>query len=251
MNTLMIQVQVRRAWAIAKKDIRIYYYKPPVLISGILMPIFLYLAFLMGNKPLPMSFLIAGLLGMTLFFTATAVSPVIFPWEGQARTLERLISCPVAPESIILGDMMASSVFGVAVTLVALVIGLILGAMVIHWILLLCAIILGALCFSAIGILLSVPPTAVPQNIMLLSTLVKFPLIFISGVFIPVDQMPAVGQMIALISPLTYFTDIARFSYTGSGSFPIVFDLGMLLGFTIILIVASVVLHKKTMPLRI
>jgi len=251
MNALMIPVQVRRAWAIAKKDIRIYYYKPPVLISGILMPIFLYLAFLMGNKPLPMSFLIAGLLGMTLFFTATAVSPVIFPWEGQARTLERLISCPVAPESIILGDMMASSVFGVAVTLVALVIALILGAMVIHWILLLCAIILGALCFSSIGILLSVPPTAVPQNIMLLSTLVKFPLIFISGVFIPVDQMPPVGQMISLISPLTYFTDIARFSYTGSGSFPILFDLGVLLIFTVILIVASVVLHKKTMPLRI
>ncbi len=251
MNVRGIQEQARRTWAIAKKDIRIYYYKPPVLISGVLMPIFLYLAFLMGNKPLPVSFLIAGLLGMTLFFTATAVSPVIFPWEGQARTLERLISCPVAPESIIFGDMIASSLFGIVITTIALGIGLVMGAMAIHWALLLSAIILGALCFSAIGILMSVPPTAVPQNIMLLSTLIKFPLIFVSGIFIPIDQLPVPGQMIALISPLTYFTDIARFSYTGEGFFPVFVDFGVLLLFTFILTIAVVVLHKRTMPLRI
>lgn len=251
MNIQLIQEQVRRAWAIAKKDIRIYYNKPPVLISGILMPVFLYLAFLMGNKPLPISFLIAGLLGMTLFFTATAVSPVIFPWEGQSRTLERLVSSPVAPESIILGDLIASSIFGMVVTMIALCIGLVLGAMVMHWALLLCAIILGAVCFSAIGILLSVPPTAVPQNIMLLSTLVKFPLIFISGIFIPLEQMPPTGQILALISPLTYFTDIARYAYTGEGFFPVYVNLGVLLLFTVILIVGIILLHKRTMPLRI
>jgi len=251
MNTRIIGEQVLRAWAVAKKDIRIYYYKPPVLISGILMPVFLYLAFLMGSKPISMSFLISGLLGMTLFFTSTAVSPVIFPWEGQAKTLERLVSCPISPEAIILGDLIASSVFGIAVTLVALIIGLILGASVLNFVLLIGVIILGALCFSSIGILLSVPPTAVPQNIMLLSTLVKFPLIFISGIFMPVDQLPPLGQILAVISPLTYFTDIVRFSYTGTGSFSIGFDLGMLLAFTIILIVTSVVLHKKTMSLRI
>lgn len=247
----MVREQTRRAFSIAKKDLRIYYYKPPVLISGILMPIFLCMAFLMGNKSVSLPFLIAGLLSMTLFFTATAISPVIFPWEGQTRTLERLISCPVAPESIIMGDMIASTTFGIAITLVALFIGHLIGVTVIHWILLICSIIIGSICFSAIGMLLSVPPTAVSQNIMLLSTLVKFPLIFVSGIFMPVEQMPGAGQVIAYLSPLTYFTDIARFSLTGTGYFPIYFDFGMLLIFTIILSVASIVLHKKTMPLRI
>ncbi|PWR75848.1 ABC transporter permease [Methanospirillum stamsii] len=251
MNIRMVREQTRRAFSIAKKDLRIYYYKPPVLISGILMPIFLCMAFLMGNKSVSLPFLIAGLLSMTLFFTATAISPVIFPWEGQTRTLERLISCPVAPESIIMGDMIASTIFGIAITLVALFIGHLIGVIVIHWILLICAIIIGSICFSAIGMLLSVPPTAVSQNIMLLSTLVKFPLIFVSGIFMPVEQMPGAGQVIAYLSPLTYFTDIARFSLTGTGYFPIYFDVWMLLLFTIILSVASIVLHKKTMPLRI
>ena len=58
------------------------------------MPLFMFLAFLMGSRQLPLSFLVSGLVGMTLFFTATAVSPAIFPWEGQAKTLERLASCP-------------------------------------------------------------------------------------------------------------------------------------------------------------
>jgi ABC-2 type transport system permease protein len=65
------------------------------------------------------------------------------------------------------------------------------------------------------------------------------------------EQMPALGQVIAYISPLTYFTDIARYSYTGIGFFPIIFDVGMLFLFTVILTYAAVVLHKKTIPLRI
>ena len=84
--------QVRRAWAIAKKDIRIYFLKGPVLIFGVFMPAFLFLAFLMGGRQLPLAFLVSGLVGMTLFFTATAVSPVIFPWEGSAKPLGRLAS---------------------------------------------------------------------------------------------------------------------------------------------------------------
>lgn len=196
MNIRIMQEQTRRVWAIAKKDLKIYYYKPPVLISGFLMPIFLCMAFLMGNKSVTMSFLVVGLLSMTLFFTATAISPVIFPWEGQTRTLERLISCPVSPESIILGDMVASTMFGIVITMIALCIGLLMGVVAIHWILLICAIILGSICFSAMGILLSVPPTAVSQNIMLLATVVKFPLIFVSGIFMPVEQMPVPGRLL-------------------------------------------------------
>ncbi|MDO8874130.1 MAG: hypothetical protein Q7V05_15590 [Methanoregula sp.] len=82
MNPSGFSEQVRRAWAIAKKDISIYYFKGPVLIFGVFMPLFMFLAFMMGGRQLPLSFLISGLVGMTLFFTATAVSPAIFPWEG-------------------------------------------------------------------------------------------------------------------------------------------------------------------------
>lgn len=250
MNPAGYSEQVRRAWAIAKKDIRIYYFKGPVLIFGIFMPVFLFLAFFMGSRQLPLAFLIAGLVGMTLFFTATAVSPAIFPWEGSAKTLERLASCPITVEAIVLGDMIASTLFGIGITIITVIIGLALGLSLIHGITLLAAILLAACCFSAIGMLLAVPPTNVPSNIMMLSSLLKFPLVFISGIFVPLEQMPSWGLALAVCSPLTYFTDLVRYSFTDAHYFPVVIDFAALGVCTLIFTLVTMVLHKKTMPKR-
>jgi ABC-2 type transport system permease protein len=250
MNPAGVSEQVRRAWAIAKKDIRIYYFKGPVLIFGVFMPLFMFLAFLMGSRQLPLSFLISGLVGMTLFFTATAVSPAIFPWEGQARTLERLASCPVAIETIVLGDMIASTLFGIGITILTVIIGLALGLPLIHGITLLIAILLAACCFSAIGMLLAVPPTNVPSNIMMLSSLIKFPLVFISGIFVPLEQMPFWGLVLSAFSPLSYFTDLVRYSFTGDHFFPVWTDIAALAVFTLVFTAGTMYLHKRTMPKR-
>jgi len=243
--------QLRRAWAIAKKDIRIYYLKGPVLIFGIFMPVFLFLAFYMGGRDLPLPFLLSGLMGMTLFFTSTAVSPAIFPWEGQAKTLERLAACPVAIEAITLGDMIASVLFGVAVTMVTLFIGLGLGLTLQHGILLASAVLLAAFCFSALGLLLAVPPTNVPSNIMMLSSLLKFPLVFISGIFVPLEQLPPWGMALAVASPLTYFADTVRYSFTGTHYFPVLGDIAALGAFALVFTVAAMLLHRRTLPRRL
>jgi len=250
MNPAGFSEQVHRAWAIAKKDIRIYYLKGPVLIFGVFMPVALFLAFFMGSRQLPLSFLISGLVGMTLFFTATAVSPAIFPWEGQAKTLERLASCPVTVETIVFGDMIASTLFGIGITIITVIIGLALGLSLLHGITLLAIILLAACCFSAIGMLLAVPPTNVPSNIMMLSSLIKFPLVFISGIFVPLEQMPFWGLVLSVCSPLTYFTDLVRYSFTGDHFFPVVIDIAALAVFTLVFTVGTMFLHKKTMPKR-
>lgn len=250
MNPAGLSEQVRRAWAIAKKDIRIYYVKGPVLIFGVFMPVFLFLAFLMGGRQLPLAFLVSGLVGMTLFFTATAVSPAIFPWEGSAKTLERLASCPVRIETIVLGDMIASILFGIAITAITIAIGLALGLPLLHGGVLAAAVLLGACCFSAIGMLLAVPPTNVPSNIMMLSSLIKFPLVFISGIFVPLEQLPSWGLALAACSPLTYFADLARYAFTGAAFFPVVADSAVLALFTLVFTAVTMVLHRRTMPRR-
>lgn len=250
MNPAGLPEQVRRAWAIAKKDMKIYYFKGPVLIFGVFMPVFLFLAFLMGSRQLPLSFLVSGLVGMTLFFTATAVSPAIFPWEGQAKTLERLASCPVRIETIVFGDMIASILFGIGITTVTIAIGLALGLALLHGVILAAAVLLAACCFSAIGMLLAVPPTNVPSNIMMLSSLIKFPLVFISGIFVPLEQLPAWGLALAVCSPLTYFADLVRYAFTGVSHFSAGFDLGALAVSTLAFTAVTMVLHRRTMPRR-
>jgi ABC-2 type transport system permease protein len=251
MNPAGLPEQLRRAWAIAKKDIRLYYAKNSVLVFGILMPVFLFLAFFTGSRQLPLAFLIPGLVGTALLFTATAISPAIFSWEGRHGTLERLASCPVTTEAIVLGDMIASILYGIGITLITVFIGLALGLSLLHGITMIVSILLAACCFSAIGMLLAVPPTSEPSTPMMLSLLIKFPLIFISGIFIPLEQMPGWGLVLAVFSPLTYFTDLVRYSFIETHYFPVLIDISALALFTLVFTAGTMYLHKRTMPKRL
>ena len=249
-ETALIWQQMRRSLAIARKDIRIYYSKGPVVIFGILFPVFLFLSFTIGRH-LSVNFMIPGLLGMILFFTATSISPIVVPWEAQARTLERLMACPVRIETIIVGDILASFAFGIGISLVPIALGLFMGISISSPLILALAIILAALCFASLGSAFSIPPTNVPATVNMIASVVKFPVVFISGIFIALDELPAWGQAIAYISPLTYFTDIARGCVQGRGHLPPAVDLAVLIAFTVLFLLLTTKLHQRTMPRRI
>ena len=242
--------QARRCLIIARKDIRIYYSKGPVVIFGVLFPVFLFLSFTIGRH-LETDFMIPGLLGMILFFTATSISPIVVPWEAQARTLERLMSCPVWLETIIIGDILASFAFGLAISLVPIIIGLALGVTISSPVIFAIAVMLAAFCFAALGNVFSIPPTNLPATVNMIASVVKFPVVFISGIFIPLDELPAWGRAISYVSPLTYFTDIARRCIQGQGYLPVAVDLLALLAFVILLLTVAVRFHRRTMPKRI
>lgn len=242
--------QARRSLAIARKDMRIYYAKGPVIIFGVLFPVFLFLSFTIGRQ-LSIDFMIPGLLGMILFFTATSVSPVVVPWEAQARTLERLMSCPVRIETIIVGDILASFAFGLAISLVPIILGICLGVTISSPLIFALAVIVAAFCFASLGTVFSIPPTNVPATANMIAATIRFPVVFISGIFIPLNELPAWAQGIAYISPLTYFTDIARYSIQGRGHLPVAVDILALIAFTALFLVAAMKLHQRTMPRRI
>ena len=240
---------LRKIWAITKKNILMYYLKGPVVIFGVLFPLFLFLAFYIGRS-LSAEFLIPGLLAMTIFFTSTSVSPVIMPWETQMKTLERLISCPITVRTMIFGDILASFIFGTTISIVPVVIGMVMGVGVKAPLTLGAAIIIGAFAFSSLGLLFSTIPTDLVSNVMMLSTLVKFPLIFISGIFIPISDLPDWGVAVASLSPLTYFTDIARFSIEGYAFYPLYLDFLLLIASAVIFLVLAVKLHERTLVRR-
>ncbi|MDV3103501.1 hypothetical protein [Thermococcus waiotapuensis] len=70
--------QLKRSFAIAKKDMLIFYLKGPVVIMGLIFPFFLFPAFLIGRN-LSGEQLFVGLTAMTAFFTSTAVGPTMGP----------------------------------------------------------------------------------------------------------------------------------------------------------------------------
>jgi ABC-2 type transport system permease protein len=237
-----------KALVIAKKDILMYYSKGPVIIFGIPLPIFLFLAFWIG-RDLPLNFLMAGLIAMTVFFASTSVSPVVAPWEGQMRTLERLLTYPIDVKTIVLGDVIASSIFGVLLSAIPLAIAFGVGISINP--LIIVGIVISAFCFSSLGLLFSAYPSNIPATVMMISALVRFPMIFISGIFVPVDQLPALGRFFAFLSPLTYFTDITRFCLGLKPFFPVYMDFAVLIGYTLLLFGLSVKLHEKALLKRI
>lgn len=240
--------QLRRSFAITKKDLSIYYMRGPVIIQGLLIPAFLFIAFSFKRES-SLDFLIPGLLGMALFFSVSAITPVIAPWETRMKTFERLASSPISLWAILLGDIVASVIFGIFITFFVLLAGIILLGIEIVSLPLILGIIIAAFCFSALGTLISAPPADNPSNIMLFATLIKFPLIFISGIFVTISEMGKF-KILSFFSPLTYFTDLARNSIQGAGYFTSFFDLAALIGFAVLLFVASVILHEKTLSKR-
>ncbi len=76
---------------VTEKYIQTYYKKPPVIIFGLLLPLFMFLAFYVW-KEVDFHIFCPGLLAMFRFFIASLVGPLITPWEKQAGTYERLLS---------------------------------------------------------------------------------------------------------------------------------------------------------------
>lgn len=231
----------------AEKNIRIYYNKAPVIIFGLLFPLFMFFAFYMGRK-IDVSVFFPGFLAMALFFTASSVGPLITPWEKQAGTYERLLSFPVSINTIILGDVLAGALFGLIITSIAMTVAIFFLEIAINNLILLAiAIILGSLCFASLGVLLASPSVRSPSHVMMFSSLIRFPLIFISGVFIPLTELQGAGRILSYISPLTYLVDLFNASMTGTSIFSIVLDIFALILFTCVFLFIANRFHKSNL----
>jgi ABC-2 type transport system permease protein len=243
--------QFKRSCSIAQKDIKIYYLKGPVIIFGLIFPFFLIVAYTLGRS-VPIKDLYPGIMGMTVFFTATSVGPAILPWEVRSQTFERLVSTPVALWAMLFGDVQASFYFGLVISLLTALIAPLIGVSLPHVFVFGLALLLATLCFAALSVLLSAyPPTDTPGNTMMLASMVKFPLVFISGVFLPLGQMPEWGRLVAYFSPLTYYTDLVRYSTDGVSYIPILADFIALAIFTVIFMVTAIKIHEKVLTRRL
>jgi ABC-2 type transport system permease protein len=237
--------QAHGVLVIARKNALLYYLKPPVLIFGVLFPVFFYLAFKMG-RDIPTARVVPGMVAMALWFTASAVGPLVTPWERRARTYERLISSPLALRTIIIGDIVSGFLFGSAFT--ALPIGLGLAstdAAVADWPLLIAGVLLGALAFAALGVLLASPPVVSPSHVMMLSNLVRLPLLFVSGIFVPIADTTAWARWLAPISPLSYTGDLIRRGFGEPGYFPLGLDLLALVACAAAMFWGACVFHRR------
>lgn len=239
-----VRYEAARAWIIAEKDIRLYYAKPPALMWGIALPLFMFLSWSVGRNR-PAGALIPGLVAITVFFAASSIGPVVIPWEKRARTFERLLTAPVSLAAILLGKTLAGIVFGMAVAIVPTLIGVLaLGTRVTNPVAFVLGAFLASAAFASLGVLFSTIPGQNVGAVMMPATLIRWPLVFISGLFVPLGNLAWWGRALAHLSPLTYANDIVQQAMGGQGYFHPAASLAALAGFWGVFLLAGLRLHE-------
>ena len=239
---------LRGVFYIALKDLRAYYLKPPNISWGILLPCAFVLAFAI-RSPGDIRSLVPGLLGLTILFGTSSMEAIVIVFERRVGSLERLLLAPVRLPAILAGKLLAGMVFGLTVTSVVLVIALVVfGAGDVQWLALLLALLLSAAAFSALGAFVSVAVKEIFEA-QTLANFIRFPMMFLGGVFVPVASLPTGLQVVARALPLTYSVEALRsalfggsplFSQGGGALVRVALDLLVLAAFAIVLFILAV-----------
>lgn len=252
----MMQMTIQRlkneysqALTVIVKDIRVYYLRPGMIMFGFLMPFFMFFSFSV-RRQMEAGDGLARLLALTIFFTAAAAGPFIIPTERRVRTYDRLLAAPMSLITLLLGKIAVGAFFAIAVSTVALTAGLLIFDVTIAQPgFLALGIFLGALAFSTLGLIFGSIPTNNPGDVQMPSTLLRWGLMFISGVFVPLGEMAPIARIVAYISPLTYAQDLMNHSVMGSGLINVWLDVAVLVLTSILLLWPSIQLHKRAQVL--
>jgi ABC-2 type transport system permease protein len=230
---------MRGLFYVGWKDLRAYYLKPPNISWGILLPFAFVLAFAMRN-PSDLRALVPGLLGLTLLFGTSSMEAIVITFERRIGAFERLLLAPVRLPALLAGKMLGGMVFGLTVTAVVLAIALIaFGAGSVDWPLLTLTLLLSAAAFAALGAFVSVSVKEVFEA-QTLANFIRFPMIFLGGVFVPVASLPVALQVAARVLPLTYSVEALHTALGQPTLIQPALDLVALLAFTVGLFLATV-----------
>jgi ABC-2 type transport system permease protein len=235
----------KRAYYIARKDLKAYYLKPPLISWGLMLPIVFILAFYLRN-PRGIHEVSPGLVGMTMLFSTTSMAAIVISFEKRIDALERLLMAPIPLRIILLGKGLGAAAFGWVMGLISLILVIsVFGLRASHPVSLLVSSILSCFAFAFLGIVISVGVREIFEA-MTLSNFFRFPMIFLCGVFFPLTSMPLILQIIGFGLPLTYSVDVFRQSLLpGGGLLNRWLDILILAGFCLLLFEWGVILFKK------
>ena len=242
---LRISDELTQAWTVTLKDIKVYYLRPGMIMFGFMMPFFMFFSFSVRREMAAAEGL-SRLLALTVFFTAAAAGPFIIPTERRMGTYDRLLAAPMSLLTLLLGKITVGAFFAIIVASIAAIFGILfLGADIAQPALMIAGILLGAFTFSTMGVIFGSIPTHNPGDVQMPSTLIRWILLFVSGVFVPLSEMSTVARGLAYFSPLTYAQDLMNFAVLGDGLLNPWLDLSVLLFAGVLFLLPSIKLHKR------
>ena len=237
--------ELSQAWIVTLKDIKVYYLRPGMIMFGFLMPFFMFFSFSV-RREMAAGEGMSRLLALTIFFTAAAAGPFIIPTERRLGTYDRLLAAPMSLFTLLLGKIAVGAFFAIVVSSIAAIVGILfLDASIAQPALMIGGIFIGSFTFSTMGLIFGSIPTRNPGDVQMPSTLIRWVLLFVSGVFVPLSEMSTVARGISYFSPLTYAQDLMNHAVLGTGELALWLNLSILFLSGVIFLLPSIKLHKR------
>ncbi len=228
-------------WNILVKDMRSYYLKPPNISWGLLFPLVWVVMFFIrsGLGMERLGDLLPGLVALSILFGTTSVLAVTVTFEKKGRSFERLLLAPISLQTLMLAKTSGAILFGTLNALVPVFIAMFLTDLsAINWAILIPAMILIAVSSTFLGLFIAVSVKEVFEA-QTFSNFFRFPMIFLCGLFFPLEQIPIWLRPLSYALPLTYGADILRRALGQVGSMSPLLDFGLLAVFCVLLFAVS------------
>ncbi len=194
-------------------------------------------------------FIAPGMIAMTVMMSVMTGLPAAISQEKEVGTLDGMMAAPINRLSVILGKTLAQTARGLLQGVIILVLAVGLFGVTIHGSILLVfgLLLLGVFSFVGLGIVLTSFAKDQETATIMMTTLM-FPMMFLGGVFFPIQQMPWFMQGISKFLPLTYASQALRkVMVLGAGIPAISTELIILIVFGTVMIAIAVPVFKRMM----
>ena len=192
-------------------------------------------------------FMAPGIIAMNVMMSVMTGLPAAISHEREIGTLDGLMVSPINRLSIILGKTLAQTIRGLLQGTLILTIAVMFFGLTIRGSLPLIFALLLLDVFSFVGIGIVITSFAKDQETatMMMMTII-FPMMFLSGVFFPTQQMPWYMQGISKLIPLSYATSALRkVVVLGAGVPAILTEIAVLTAFGIIFTAIAIPIFKR------
>ena len=202
-----------------------------------------------SGTPSYFDFIAPGIMAMTVMMSVMTGLPVAISQEKEVGTLDGMMVAPINRLSIILGKTLGQTARGLLQGVVILILAAVLFHVAIQGSILLvfALLLLGVFSFVGLGIVITSFAKDQETAQMMMMTLM-FPMMFLSGVFFPIQQMPWYMQDISRVLPLTYASQALRkVMVLGAGIPDIYTELTVMIVFGAIMTAIAVPVFRRMM----
>lgn len=228
-------------WNIMLKDVRTYYLKPPNLSWGLIFPLaWTGMFFIKSGRGMEsLAGVLPGVVAVSILFGTTSMLAVTVTFEKKTRSFERLLLAPMPLELIMLAKTGGAIVFGTLNAFVPVLLAAWLTDLQqVVWGMFTLATVMIAVASTFQGLFIAVAVSEVFEA-QTFSNFFRFPMIFLCGLFFPIDRLPVFLQPVSYALPLTYGADALHGAVHGGHHLPYTVDLAVLALFCLALFAGS------------